>query len=140
MSLTRRSLHWSLLLALLLAGAGGSWLLSEAFRADARLGWIAQSEKAGQWLSGTVLSWLEESYAPLSGLAALAENSADLSEAEFLNAYDGLETRATAFFLEGAAYMRAAPNGEWQLIYTTTPYGLLAADAAAMAACSRRWR
>ena len=130
MSLTRRSLHWSLLLALLLAGAGGSWLLSEAFRADARLGWIAQSEKAGQWLSGTVLNWLEESYAPLSGLAALAENSADLSEVEFLNAYDGLETRATAFFLEGAAYMRAAPNGDWQLIYTTTPYGLLAADAA----------
>jgi two-component system sensor histidine kinase/response regulator len=128
MSLIRRSLHWSLLLALLLAGAGGSWLLSEAFRADARLGWTAQSEKAGQWLSGTVLNWLEESYAPLSGLAALAENSADLSEAEFLNAYDGLEARATAFFLEGAAYMRAAPNGEWQLIYTTTPYGLLAAD------------
>jgi signal transduction histidine kinase/CheY-like chemotaxis protein len=128
MSLTRRILHWSLLLALLLAGAGGSWLLSEAFRADAKRGWIAQSEKAGQWLSGTVLSWLEESYAPLSGLAALAENSADLSEAEFLNAYDGLEARATAFFLEGAAYMRPAPVGEWQLIYTTAPFGLLAAD------------
>ncbi|MDH3831022.1 MAG: response regulator [Gammaproteobacteria bacterium] len=130
MSPTRRSLHWLLLLGLLFAAAGGSWLLSEAFRADARHGWIAQSEKAGQWLSGTVLSWLEESYAPLSGLAALAENSADLSEAEFLNAYDGLEARATAFFLEGAAYMRAAPNREWQLVYTTTPYGLLAADVA----------
>ncbi|MDH3986652.1 MAG: hypothetical protein OEV12_09590, partial [Gammaproteobacteria bacterium] len=75
MSPTRRSLHWLLLLGLLFAAAGGSWLLSEAFRADARHGWIAQSEKAGQWLSGTVLSWLEESYAPLSGLAALAENS-----------------------------------------------------------------
>jgi len=124
----RQILHRSLLLTLLIAGAGGSWLLSEAFRTDARRGWIAQSEKAGQWLSGTVLSWLEESYAPLSGLAALAENSADLSEAGFLNAYDGLEARATAFFLEGAAYLRPASNEAWQLIYTTTPNGMLASD------------
>jgi signal transduction histidine kinase/DNA-binding response OmpR family regulator len=121
-------LRWLLLLILLIAGTAGSWLLSEAFRADAWRAWVAQADKAGQWLTGTVLYWLEESYAPLSGLAALAENSEDLSEAEFLNAYEGLEARATAFFLDGAAYLRRAANGDWQLIYTTNPYGSLGSD------------
>ena len=108
-----------LLLVLLATGVGGSWLLSEAFRADAWHAWTAQSKNAGQWLTGTLLNWLEESYAPLSGLAALAENSDDLSEAEFLDAYDGLESRATTFFLDGAAYLRHTPENQWQAIYTT---------------------
>jgi signal transduction histidine kinase len=121
-------LRWSLLLVLMTAGTGGSWLLSEAFRADAWRAWTARTENAGQWLTGTLLNWLEESYAPLSGLAALAENSDDLSETEFLDAYDGLEARATTFFLDGAAYLRRTPNGEWQTIYTTNPYGSLGTD------------
>ena len=123
-----QSLRGLLLLVLLVAGAGGSWLLSEAFRADARNAWTAQSKNAGQWLTGTLLNWLEESYAPLSGLAALAENSDDLSEAEFLDAYDGLESRATTFFLDGAAYLRRSPDGQWHTLYTTNPYGLLGSD------------
>jgi signal transduction histidine kinase len=121
-------LQWLLLLVLLLAGTAGSWLLSEAFRADARRAWVAQADRAGQWLTATLLYWLEESYAPLSGLAALAENSERLSEAEFLNAYEGLEARATAFFLDGAAYLRRAANGDWQLVYTTNTYGPLGTD------------
>jgi signal transduction histidine kinase/CheY-like chemotaxis protein len=124
----RQTLRWSLLLVLLFAGAGGSWLLSEAFRADAWRAWVAQADRSGQWLTGTVLNWLEESYAPLSGLAALAENSTNLSEAEFLNAYEGLEARATAFFLEDVAYLRSAANGKWQVIYNTNPYGSLGPD------------
>lgn len=120
-----QTLRWTLLVVLLIAGTGGSWLLSEAFRADANRAWTAQADRAAHGLSGVVLNWLEESYAPISGLAALAENTGVLSEAEFLNAYEGLEARATAFFLDGAAYLRQGANSEWQPTYTTNPYGLL---------------
>jgi len=119
-------IRWSILLILLAAGIFGSRQLSEAFRKDAYRAWIAQADNAGQWLTGTMLNWLEESYAPLSGLAALAEHTTSLTEAEFLDAYDGLEARATTFFLDGAAYLRPGANGEWQIVYTTNPYGLLA--------------
>jgi signal transduction histidine kinase/DNA-binding response OmpR family regulator len=117
--------RWLPLLVLLVVGVGGSWFLSEAYRADAYRAWTAQADRAGQWLSGNLLNWLEESYAPVSGLAALAENSSELSESEFLNAYDALESRATAFFLDGAAYLRAKPGGSWQIVFTTNPNGLL---------------
>jgi signal transduction histidine kinase/CheY-like chemotaxis protein len=127
-------LRWALLVVLLIAGTGGSWLLSEAFRVDANRAWTAQADRAAHGLTGVVLNWLEESYAPISGLAALAENSGELSEAEFLNAYEGLEARATAFFLDGAAYLRQAANGEWQPVYTTNPYGLLGPDVRISAA------
>jgi len=96
-------LRWLPLLVLLLAGVGSSWLLSETYRADGLRAWSAQADRAGQWLSGNLLNWLEESYAPVSGLAALAENSSELAESEFLNTYDALESRASAFFLDGAA-------------------------------------
>lgn len=123
-----RPIRWALILVLMIAGTGGSWLLSEAFRADANRAWLAQADRAAQWLSGTILNWLEESYAPLSGLAALSENSQNLSEAEFLNGYEGLESRATAFFLDGAAYLRGTADNGWRIIYTTNPYGLLSPD------------
>ena len=118
-------LRWSLLALLLALGVGGSWRLSEAFRDDALRAWKAQADNAGQWLSGTILNWLEESYSPLSGLAALAENSSELSEEEFLNAYDAMEGRASAFFLDGAAYLRRDGAGEWRMVYSTDPYGQL---------------
>jgi signal transduction histidine kinase/DNA-binding response OmpR family regulator/HPt (histidine-containing phosphotransfer) domain-containing protein len=121
----RNMLRWMPLLALLLAGVGSSWLLSETYRADALRAWTAQADRAGQWLSGNLLNWLEESYAPVSGLAALAENSSELSESEFLNAYDALESRAGAFFLDGAAYLRPDQGGQWQIVFTTNPGGLL---------------
>ena len=121
----RNILRWMPLLVLLLTGFGSSWLLSETYRADALRAWTAQADRAGQWLSGNLLNWLEASYAPVSGLAALAENSSDLSESEFLNAYDTLESRAGAFFLEGAAYLRPDQDGRWQIVFTTNPTGLL---------------
>ena len=111
----RNILRWMPLLVLLLTGFGSSWLLSETYRADALRAWTAQADRAGQWLSGNLLNWLEASYAPVSGLAALAENSSELSESEFLNAYDTLESRAGAFFLEGAAYLRPDQDGRWQI-------------------------
>ena len=123
-----KTARWLLLPLLLILGVGGSWWLSETFRGDAGDAWRAQADRAGQWLSGTVLNWLEESYAPLSGLAALAENSSELSESEFLNAYDNLESRATAFFLDGVAYFVRADSGGWRMVYTSDPLGVLSGE------------
>ena len=80
----RTKLQWILLAVLLIAGCAGSYTLSERLRTDARNAWEAQASKVAQWLSGTVLGWLEESYAPLSGLAILFENSSEVTEDEFL--------------------------------------------------------
>jgi signal transduction histidine kinase len=108
-------------------GTGASWGLSQAFRQDALRAWQAQAEQTARWLSGTLLGWLEESYAPLSGLAVLAERSETLTEVEFLNGFDDLESRATAFFLDSAAYLRLNPDKDLQLIFSTDASGPLAA-------------
>jgi len=98
------------LLVAAIAGLWASYVVSEIFRDDARQSWEAQANQSAQWLSGTLLGWLDESYAPLSGIAALFENSETVSEAEFLNAYDGIESRASAFFLDGMAFYRESDS------------------------------
>ena len=74
----KTALLWISLAVLIVSGIGGSYALSEAFRNDARDAWQAEAEKSAQWLSGTILGWLEESYSQLSGLAILFENSSDV--------------------------------------------------------------
>lgn len=119
---------------LFLLGVGATLVASNTLREDAQLNWENKADQVGQWLTGSLLGWLEESYAPLSGLAALSENSVELSETEFLNAYDGLEARASAFFLEGAALValdaQDSDTPHWQIKYTTDPLGILKQDAA----------
>ncbi|MGD8501264.1 MAG: PAS domain S-box protein, partial [Phycisphaerales bacterium] len=126
----RTALTWILLILLALGGLGGTYALSEAFRSDAREAWEAEASQAARWLSGTILGWLEESYAPLSGLAILFENSREVSEAEFLGATDGLEARATAYFLDAKAVARPQANGQqWAIEFSNDPFGPLSPDA-----------
>ena len=122
---------WLIPLLIFALGTGGSWSLSQAFRQDALHAWQAQAEQAARWLSGTLLSWLEESYAPLSALAVLAENSEPLTEVAFLNGLDGMEARATAFFLDSAAYLRLDQGKRLQLVFSTDIDGPLAAGVPA---------
>ncbi|MBC8157765.1 MAG: PAS domain S-box protein, partial [Alphaproteobacteria bacterium] len=112
-------------------GVGGAFAMSEALRNSARQGWEAETGHAAQSLSGSMLGWLEESYAPISGLAALLENSAHVSEPEFLNAYNGLEARATAFFLDSAglvAPVGGSGSGEWRIKYSNDLDGILSGE------------
>jgi PAS domain S-box-containing protein len=115
-----------LLTILAAAGMGGSYALSEAFRNDARDAWKAEASQAGQWLSEAVLGWLEESYAPLSGLAILFENSENVTEIEFLGATDALEARAMAPFLDTKAVARPRTGvDDWLVVFTNDPFGPL---------------
>jgi len=125
----RTKLQWILLAALVIAGCAGSYTLSEALRTDAREAWETQASKVAQWLSGTVLGWLEESYAPLSGLAILFENSSEVTEDEFLGATDALEARTTAFFLDAKAVARPrAADGEWTIVFSDDSLGPLSPE------------
>ncbi len=125
----KTALTWIILILLALGGFYGTYALSEAFRIEARRGWEAEASQAAQWLSGTILGWLEESYAPLSGLAILFENSREVSEVEFLGATDGLEGRATTFFLDAKAVARPQVDSEeWSIEFSNDPLGPLSPD------------
>jgi PAS domain S-box-containing protein len=125
----KTALTWILLILLALGGFYGTYALSEAFRTDARKGWEVEASQAARWLSSTILGWLEESYAPLSGLAILFENSREVSEVEFLGATDDLEGRATAFFLDAKAVARPQVDGtEWSIEFSNDPLGPLSPD------------
>ena len=122
----RTTLLWLALLVLAAAGIGGSYALREALRSDARTAWQAEASQAAQWLSGTVLGWLEESYAPLSGLAILFENSAEVTKSEFLAAADALEARATTSLLDAKAVARPSFGvDQWSIEFSNEPLGLL---------------
>jgi PAS domain S-box-containing protein len=125
----KTALTWILLILLALGGIVGTYALSEKFRTDARGVWEAKASQSARWLSGTVLTWLEESYAPLSGLAILFENSREVSEVEFLGATDALEARATAFFLDAQAVARPRAEGDgWSIEFSNDPFGPLSPD------------
>ena len=125
----KKTLTWILLILLAVGGLGGTYALSEAFRTDARQAWEAEVSQAARWFSATVLGWLEESYAPLSGLAILFENSRMVTEVEFLGATDALEARATALFLDAKAAARPREGGEeWFVEFSNEPLGPVSQD------------
>ncbi|MEJ2284348.1 MAG: PAS domain S-box protein, partial [Desulfobacterales bacterium] len=120
---------WILLILLAVGGIVGTFALGEKFRTDARHVWEEKASQSARWLSGTVLTWLEESYAPLSGLAILFENSNRVTEVEYLGAADALEARATAFFLDANAVARPATDGQgWAIEFSNDPLGPLSPD------------
>ncbi len=117
-----------IVLAISAIGIAATLLVTEALRADAQKSWEQDASNTAEALTGTLLNWLEESYAPISGLAVLAENSESVTESEFLNAFESLEGRATAFFLEAAAIVEPVPATEaqeWHIKYATDPDGIL---------------
>jgi len=69
-------------------------------------------------------------YAPLSGLAALVENSPNTVPKEFLNAFDGIESRATTVLLGAAAMLERDAQGTWVLVISSGNFVFLERDAA----------
>ena len=92
--------------------------------------WIARSESEAQRLSTMLLGWIDDSYAPLSGLAALVETSGVTDSAAFLNALDGMESRATAVVLGAVAMLQRDARGRWVLTISSGNFEFLEQDAA----------
>jgi signal transduction histidine kinase/CheY-like chemotaxis protein len=129
-----RGLNGLLLALIAVLGIGGTYFLSDAFRSDARRAWESEATQAARWLSGTVLNWLEESYAPVSAVATLFEQSSEVTESQFLGAVDALEERATALFLDDLVVLRSSGTDgreDWVVRFTTDRLGALAPGAGA---------
>ncbi len=122
-------LRWLPPALLLAAGIAGSVAVSGVFQQDARSAWEAAARKDAQFLTGTLLGWLEESYGAMSGVAALFENSSEVTRDEFLNAFDAVESRATAFFLDGIAIARPGADindaASWSIVKSSESFGIL---------------
>src|SRR5262245_40717904 len=110
---------------LIIVGVIASVSVSCALYRSAEREWIARSESEARRLSTMLLGWIDDSYAPLSGLAALVETSRATDSAAFLNAFDGMESRATAVLLGAVAMLQRDARGRWELIISSGRFGWL---------------
>jgi two-component system sensor histidine kinase/response regulator len=85
--------------------------------------WNIRVDQTAERLSNTLLSWIEESYAPVSGLAALVENSNTIEPGEFLNAFEGMQSRSTTVLLDEASLLRLNRDGRWQVAISSDMLG-----------------
>jgi two-component system, sensor histidine kinase and response regulator len=88
------------------AGMTATIFLSYLFLEKAERDWDARVDQTSERLSNTLLAWLEESYAPVSGLVALVENSKTVEPNEFLNAFESMQSRSTTVLLDEASLVR----------------------------------
>src|SRR5262249_32092799 len=110
-------------------GISGWVVVSHTLYRTAERQWITRSETEAQRLSTVLLGWMDESYAPLSGLAALVESSHCAKPEEFLNAFDGMESRATAVLLGAAALLERDSHGRWVLAISSGNFEFLEMEA-----------
>jgi two-component system, sensor histidine kinase and response regulator len=85
--------------------------------------WNIRVDQTAERLSNTLLSWMEESYAPVSGLVALVENSNTVESGEFLNAFEGMQSRSTTVLLDEASLLRLNRDGRWQVAISSDTLG-----------------
>ena len=119
--------RWVLALVIVVGVAASLSLSYTLYRSAARE-WIARSESEAQRLSAMLLGWIDDSYAPLSGLAALVESSRTTDPAAFLNAFDGMESRATAVLLGAVAMLERDAKGRWVLAISSGNFAFLEQD------------
>jgi two-component system, sensor histidine kinase and response regulator len=85
--------------------------------------WNIRVDQTAERLSNTLLSWIEESYAPVSGLVALVENSSTVEPNEFINAFEGMQSRSTTVLLDEASLLRLNRDGQWQVTISSDALG-----------------
>ena len=113
----------------LAVGLTSAVYLSEVFERDRRTLWEQNARHASTWMLGNYTGWLERSYAPVSAMTALFENSVEVTTEEFYSAVTALESRTGAFFLDavGVAYPMDKPEDadNWRIRISNDPLGLL---------------
>jgi two-component system, sensor histidine kinase and response regulator len=105
------------------AGMTATIFLSYLFLEKAERDWDARVDQTSERLSNTLLAWLEESYAPVSGLVALVENSKTVEPNEFLNAFESMQSRSTTVLLDEASLVRLNRLGRWEADITSDALG-----------------
>jgi two-component system sensor histidine kinase/response regulator len=94
------------------AGMAATIGLSYLFFNKAERDWDVRVDQTAERLSNTLLAWLEESYAPVSGLVALIENSTTVEPNEFINAFENMQSRSTTVLLDQEPG-RSVPGGRF---------------------------
>jgi two-component system, sensor histidine kinase and response regulator len=105
------------------AGLAATLCFSYLSYAKAVRDWDIRADRTAERLSNTLLSWMEESYAPVSGLVALVENSSTVEPGEFLNAFEGMQSRSTTVLLDEASLLRLNRDGRWQVAISSDTLG-----------------
>ena len=105
------------------AGMAATICFSYLFFEKAEKDWNVRVDQTAERLSNTLLAWLEESYAPVSGLVALVENSKTVEPNEFLNAFESMQSRSTTVLLDEASLVRLNRLGRWQVDITSDTLG-----------------
>ena len=105
------------------AGMLATICFSYLFFERAEKEWNVRVDQTAERLSNTLIAWLEESYAPVSGLVALVENSKTVEPNEFLNAFEGMQSRSTTVLLDEASLLRLNRFGRWQADITSDALG-----------------
>ncbi len=130
MRLTAIRWRWVVLAGMVVAGFVLTHAASRSLQESAVNAWKAQSAQTAQRLSGTLLNWLEEGYAPVSAIGVLFESSRHVSDGEFLDAVEALEARATSYFIDTIAVLRPREDARgWSVEHSSEPYGPLPAGA-----------
>jgi len=113
-------------LAILAVGLLITHAVAGALRAQAVRAWEDKAEREAQAMTAVMLGWLEESYAPLTALSVLFDQSTAVSLAEFLGAADSLESKSPASFLDSMAAVRVADEiGASEVLLSNDPFGPL---------------
>jgi two-component system sensor histidine kinase/response regulator len=76
-----------------------------------------------------LLGWIDESYAPVSGLAALVESSDKTRPEEFLKALEGIESRGATVLLGAVGLVERDAKGKWALALSSGNFVFLERDA-----------
>jgi two-component system, sensor histidine kinase and response regulator len=105
------------------AGMAATIGLSYLFFKKAERDWDVRVDQTAERLSNTLLAWLEEGYAPVSGLMALIENSTTVEPSEFVNAFESMQSRSITVLLDEASLVRLNRLGEWQADITSDALG-----------------
>ncbi len=104
---------------ILILGCSGSFYLSRTLANGALKTWEKEASQAAGWFSSILVNWVEESYAPIIGMAALYENSDDVTEEEFFGVLNSLDERTVASFIDSIIVLTHFENrNEWKILYT----------------------
>ena len=92
--------RWFVPVLLLIFGIFISVLIRSTLISQAENQWKDEARHHATWLSSITLSWMSESFSALSSMGVLYENSESVSDYEFFHAYDAIESRSSAYFLD----------------------------------------
>jgi len=103
--------------------------VSQVWRADAQANWQKEADKTADELTLNLISWLEEGYIAVSAMSLLDELEHAHSKDDYLQAFDSLESKMTAFFLDGVATGKLVRNHNnelhWLIVNSTFNEGTL---------------